>query len=132
MGFILKGKIQDLIDSRSISLPEDSIKAPVNQVWGGDWTVFERKGAKKRHEHVIVAIEIRKAIRAAGKERKLLKIEAKKNIRAAWKRFSKKQTNQEQLVQQSPVPLTLEEYIQGEWFEMIEEEEEEEEEVISC
>lgn len=30
--FVLNGKIQNLIDSGSISLPEDSIKAPVNQV----------------------------------------------------------------------------------------------------
>lgn len=30
--FVLKDKIQDLIDSGSVSLPEDSIEAPVNQV----------------------------------------------------------------------------------------------------
>lgn len=43
--------------------------------------------------------------------------------------------NQEQLVQQPAVPLTLEEYMPREWFEIVEEKEkkEEEEEVLfSC
>lgn len=58
---------------------------------GGDWIVFESKGAKKHREHAVIATEIResKTVQAAGKENKLLKIEAKKKIRAAWKRSFK-------------------------------------------
>lgn len=43
--------------------------------------------------------------------------------------------NQEQLVQQPAVPLTLEEYMPREWFEIVEEKgkkEEEEEVLFSC
>lgn len=38
--------------------------------------------------------------------------------------------DQEQLVQQPSTPITLEEYVPGEWFEIVEEEEEDEEEVL--
>lgn len=53
--------------------------------------MFESKGAKKHREHAVIATEIResKTVQAAGKENKLLKIEAKKKIRAAWKRSFK-------------------------------------------
>lgn len=42
--FVLKGKLQDLIDSGSISLPKDSIKASVYQV-------SIRKDALEVNEH---------------------------------------------------------------------------------
>lgn len=68
-----------MIDSGSISLPEDLIKAPVNQVSirkyaleasgsrepeeekeeaEKDWTVFESKGGKKHRERTVVAIKV--------------------------------------------------------------------------
>lgn len=100
-----------------------------------DWTLFESKGAKKLRERTAVAIEVteRKAVRAARQEGKLFRIEAKKKAKAARKRSSKKRTDQVQLVQQPPAPITLKEYIPGEWFEIPEEDEEDEEVVrYSC
>lgn len=97
--------------------------------------MFESKSAKKRRERTAVAIKVieRKAVRAAWKEGKLFRIEAKRKAKEAQKKSSKKQMDQWQLVQQPPAPITLEEYIPREWFEIPEEDEEDEEEVLySC
>lgn len=134
--FVLKGKIQDLIDSASIYLLEDSIKAPVNQVsitedaleasesrepedekevWEAeeDWTVYKIKSAKKHRERTAVGVKgaERKPIRAMRKESKFFRVEAKKKTKTARKRSSKRHTDQRQLVQQPPAPTTLEEYV---------------------
>lgn len=83
--FVLKGKIQDLIDSGIIHLPKGSVKAPINQASvakdaldkskpqkpndnemldsGEDQTGFESKGTEKRWEHAnTVKITKRKVV----------------------------------------------------------------------
>lgn len=60
------------------------------------------------------------------KDRRFLKMEAKKKKRAERKKATKTQIDQGQLVHQPLVPITLEEYMPEEWFKMVEEDEEEE------
>lgn len=74
-------------------------------------TAFESKGAKKYREHDNIAkANEQKAIRAARKGRKLLKMEAKKKKRVEQKKAAKTQTDQGQMVQH-PSPVTLKEYM---------------------
>lgn len=63
----------------------------------------------------------------ARKGRKLLKIEAKKKKKGEQKKAPKSTEGKIQLVLQPAVPITLEEYMLGEWFRMVEEEDEVEE-----
>lgn len=85
----------------------------------------DSKGTKKRWEPTnTVKVAEQKATRAARKEHKLLKIEAKKKNMVKHKKTAKATKGKDQLVQQPPVPVTLEEYVQGEWFRMMEDENE--------
>lgn len=70
--------------------------------------------------------------RAVPKEQKFLKIEAKKKKKADWRNAAKVTEDPSQVVQQSPLPVTLEEYIPFEWFRIVEEDDQEEEVLYSC
>lgn len=102
-----KSQNQRFVDSWSMSVPDDSVKAFSIRClsrkvrwrgwvadtgqwetpdWGEEWTVFKSKGAKKLGEHANIDMtNERKAIWAAEKEWKLLKVEAKKKKRATEK-----------------------------------------------
>lgn len=80
---------------------------------GKEWTVFESKGSRGH-------VNIVKTNLVEG-----YYIDEKEKNRAERKRASKNQMDQKQLMQQLEMPVTLKEYMSGEWFKMTEEEEEE-------
>lgn len=85
----------------------------------------EAKAPETLRDTKIVKVKEQNAIQAVQKEHNILEIEAKKK-KVEHKKAAKTSLDQGQLVQQPPVPLTLKEYMSGEWFRMVEEKEEEE------
>lgn len=73
-----------------------------------------------------------KSNQAPQKERKRIKIEAQRKSNAEGKKAAQATHGKDQLVQQPPVLVILEEYMSEEWFRTVVEEDDKEEVLYSC
>lgn len=103
-----------MTDSGSISQPDDSVKAPAHQI--NPWFSTKKKRLISTR---IVYVERANTIKVAKREatwpmrknHKPLKIKAKKKNKANGKESLNSMEGKDQLMEQPPVPVTLEEYM---------------------